>query len=416
MSDDSTPACDGPDRSPRPLAGVRVLDLTNVLAGPFCGHQLAHLGAEVIKVEMPGTGDLARQLGADPALNRAGMGVSFLAQNAGKQSLCLNLKHERGKQVFRRLVASADALVENFRPGVMQRLGLDHPSLLTVQPRLVYCAISGFGQDGPMRELPAYDQIIQGLSGVMSITGAPDTAPYRVGYPVADTVGGLTAAMAMCAALAARDAQGRRRAAFLDVSMLEAMLASMGWAVSNLLVAGQEPVAAGNENLTASPSATFATAHGLLNLAANTQQQFVNACRVLHREDLVADARFAEREARLVNRMALNAAFEQALAAAPAAVWAQRFNAAGVPAGEVLSVAQALAQPQVAGRGFVQTFPATEAVGRPVRIARPGVRIDGQPLGVPGGPPALGEHGPQILASLSYSAGEIAQLQADGIA
>ena len=173
----------------KPLANIRVLDLTNVLAGPFCCHQLAHLGAEVIKVEVPGTGDLARQLGADPDLNRKLMGVSFLAQNAGKRSITINLKQPQGKDVFRALVRKADVVVENFRPGVMKRLGLDFEALKQENPRLVYCAISGFGQDGPLSDLPAYDQIIQGMSGVMSITGAPDTAPYRVGYPVADTIG-----------------------------------------------------------------------------------------------------------------------------------------------------------------------------------------------------------------------------------
>lgn len=176
------------------LDGVRVLDLTNVLAGPFCCYQLAQLGAEVIKVEVPGSGDLARQLGADPALNTQGMGASFLAQNAGKRSVTMNLKQPAGNEAFRRLVRSADAVVENFRPGVMDRLGLGYAALKQVKPDIVYCAISGFGQDGPLRGNPAYDQIIQGLSSVMSVTGSRHTAPLRVGYPVCDTMGGITAA------------------------------------------------------------------------------------------------------------------------------------------------------------------------------------------------------------------------------
>lgn len=170
------------------LAGVRVLDLTNVLAGPLCAYQLAMLGADVIKVETPGAGDLARQLGADPELSRQGLGASFLAQNAGKRSLTLNLKSDGGKAIFHRLVESADVLVENFRPGVMDRLGLGYEALKAINPRLVFCAISGFGQDGPMRAAPAYDQIIQGLSGAMSITGDITSAPLRVGYPVADSM------------------------------------------------------------------------------------------------------------------------------------------------------------------------------------------------------------------------------------
>ncbi|MEO1732633.1 MAG: CoA transferase, partial [Pseudomonadota bacterium] len=184
-----------------PLAGIRVLDLTNVLAGPYCCYQLGLMGADVIKVERPGSGDLARQLGADADRNRQGMGISFLAQNAGKQSVTLDMKADDGKRLLKRLVQTADVLVENFRPGVMDRLGLGYGALKAENPELVYCAISGFGQDGPWRHNPAYDQIVQGISGVMSITGAPDTAPYRVGYPLADTIGGMTGAFAIAAAL-----------------------------------------------------------------------------------------------------------------------------------------------------------------------------------------------------------------------
>jgi CoA:oxalate CoA-transferase len=177
----------------KPLHGVRVLDLTNMLAGPFACHQLAHMGADVIKVEARGSGDLARQLGADHELNKVDMGVSFLAQNPGKRSITLNLKHAKGKEIFRRLVCTADVVIENFRPGVLDRLGVGYAELKKENKRLVYCAISGFGQDGPLRDLPAYDQIIQGMSGIMSVTGAPQNAPYRVGYLVADTIGGRAA-------------------------------------------------------------------------------------------------------------------------------------------------------------------------------------------------------------------------------
>jgi crotonobetainyl-CoA:carnitine CoA-transferase CaiB-like acyl-CoA transferase len=170
------------------LEGVRVIDLTNVLAGPFCCYQLAQLGGDVLKVEVPGSGDLARQLGADPDLNKRLMGASFLAQNAGKRSMTINLKTPAGKEVFRRLTATADVIVENFRPGVMDRLGLGYDALKQVKPSLIYCAISGFGQSGPLKDNPAYDQIVQGLSGIMSVTGDKETAPLRVGYPVADTI------------------------------------------------------------------------------------------------------------------------------------------------------------------------------------------------------------------------------------
>lgn len=397
--------------SPKPLAGRRILDLTNVLAGPFCCHQLAHMGAEVIKVEVPGSGDLARQLGADKALNEGLMGVSFLAQNAGKRSITINLKSDDGKAVFRRLVAGADVLVENFRPGVMRRLGLDFEALKDTRPDLIYCAISGFGQGGPMKDLPAYDQIIQGLSGVMSITGAPDTAPYRVGFPVADTIGGLTAAMAISAALAEKD---RTEPRFIDVAMLEAVLATMGWAVSNFLIAGIPPQPVGNDNVTSSPSGTFETRDGLLNIAANKQEQFEAVCRIVDREALIADPRFASRSARLEHRKALAALLTEALLQDEAAAWELRLNEAGVPAGRVLTVPEIIAVPQVADRGLVDTFEQVPGVGRDVSIVVPGVKIDGEAPRVAAPPPELGSSTDDILAELGYSASEAAQLKDRG--
>src|SRR6516165_2618937 len=316
------------------LDGIRVLDLTNVLAGPFGAYQLALLGAEVIKVESPGTGDLARQLGADPALNKALMGASFLAQNAGKRSVTINLKSAAGTDVFRRLVRTADVVIENFRPGVLERLGLGYDTLRELRPGLVYCAISGFGQDGPLRDNPAYDQIVQGLSGVMSVTGDAASAPLRVGYPVADTIGGLTAAFAIAAALVRRGRSGEGEC--IDVSMLEATLVTMGWQVSNWLIAGVRSQPLGNENMTAAPSGTFATGDGPLNIAANQQQQFETLARLIGRRELVSDPRFCGREARKRNRLALKAEIETALAEKSAREWSALFNAHGVPAGEVL--------------------------------------------------------------------------------
>jgi crotonobetainyl-CoA:carnitine CoA-transferase CaiB-like acyl-CoA transferase len=240
------------------------------------------------------------------------MGASFLAQNAGKKSVTLNLKSPRGKEVLYRLVASADVLVENFRPGVMARLGVSYDELKQTNPKLVYCAISGFGQEGPMRAAPAYDQIIQGLSGIMSITGTPEAAPLRVGYPVADTLAGMMAAFAISSALVRRNATGE--GGFIDVSMLDSALTAMGWVVSNYLIAGVEPQAHGNDNITAAPSGAFRTRDGLINIAANKQEQFVALVAMLGREDLSLDERFAQRENRKRNRAALTAELESELA------------------------------------------------------------------------------------------------------
>ena len=393
-----------------PLSGIQVLDLTNVLSGPFCCAQLAWLGADVIKVEQPGRGDLARQLGADPDLNAAHMGTSFLAQNAGKRSLSLNLKDPRGKAILRALVKGADVLVENFRPGVMDRLGLSYDVLKGDNPRLVYCAISGFGQTGPMRDLPAYDQIIQGLSGVMSITGNAETAPQRVGYPLADTIGGLTAAMAINASLAGRGTEGT----FIDVSMLEATLATMGWVVSNFLIAGQVPQPMGNANFTAAPSGSFATATAPINLAANKQEQFEALCDLLNRPDLKTDPRFATRAARLDNRAALTAQIEAGFAAHDADTLVERLNKAGIPAGPILSVPEALALDQVQAREFLREFPGA-AGDNPVRNARAGYRLDGAAPDVDRPPPRLGQDSAEILANLGYDDADIAALQRDEV-
>lgn len=380
------------------LSGIRVLDLTNVLAGPYCAYQLALLGADVIKVEAPQGGDLARQLGGSPKLNSAGMGASFLAQNAGKRSVVLDLKKQADRERFFDLVASADALVENFRPGVMDRLGLGYEALKAVRPGLVYCAISGFGQTGPMRDNPAYDQIIQGLSGIMSITGTPETAPLRVGYPVADTLGGLVGAFAIASALVRQKTSGE--GAFLDVSMLECTLSALGWPVSNYLTAGVDPQPMGNENMTAAPSGAFRTGDGLINIAANKQEQFVTLCRLIGRPELASDVRFAERETRKRNRAALKVEIEDALAGASAAAWEEMLNRAGVPAGRVLTIPQVLAEPQVLERRVTANFDDVAGMDKPLTVLRGGFMVDGEAPLPTKPPPALGEHMGEVFADL----------------
>jgi crotonobetainyl-CoA:carnitine CoA-transferase CaiB-like acyl-CoA transferase len=374
----------------RPLSGVRVLDLTNVLAGPYCSYQLMLLGAEVVKVEMPGQGDLARRLGPDPGLNDAGIGASFLAQNAGKKSVELDLTDPGDRGVFRGMAGHADVLLENFRAGVLARMGFGWPVLRELNPRLVYCAISGFGQTGPMRHAPAYDQVIQGLAGMMSVTGTPETAPLRVGFPVCDTVGGLMAALSVTAALAGRAESGK--GCFLDVSMLEAAVSAMGWTISNYLVAGVPPEPMGDQNATAAPSGTFNAADEPLNIAANRQEQFEALCRQVGLPQLAADPRFADREARKRNRAELNAELNAALRARPALEWEQLLTAVGVPAARILTVPQAVELDQLAHRGLFTDLPCPDNSGRVVRVTGNGVLVDGEPLRPVAPPPLLGQH------------------------
>jgi crotonobetainyl-CoA:carnitine CoA-transferase CaiB-like acyl-CoA transferase len=374
----------------RPLSGVRVLDLTNVLAGPYCSYQLMLLGAEIVKIEVPGEGDLARRLGPDPELNRTGLGTSFLAQNAGKKSVELDLKDAGDRSTFEDLVRGADVLLENFRAGVLSRLGFGWPRLQELNPRLVYCAISGFGQTGPMSQAPAYDQIIQGLSGMMSITGTPETAPLRVGFPVCDTVGGLAAALNIAAALAGRATSGE--GCFLDVSMLEAAISSMGWTVSNYLVSGVAPEPMGDQNATAAPSGTFDTADGPLNIAANQQQQFETLCTLVGRNDLISDSRFVQREDRKLHREELNDELNAALRQRPAGEWEDLLNAAGVPAARVVTVPQAVRLEQLTHRGFFTDLPFPDGSDRILRVTGSGVLHDDEALRPPQPPPRLGQH------------------------
>jgi crotonobetainyl-CoA:carnitine CoA-transferase CaiB-like acyl-CoA transferase len=380
----------------RPLRGIRVLDLTNVLAGPNCSYQLMLLGAEVVKIERPGHGDLARRLGPEPGLNAAGVGASFLAQNAGKKSLELDLKDPRDRATFEGLLDDADVLLENFRAGVLDRMGFGWNVLRRRNPRLVYCAISGFGQAGPMSGAPAYDQIIQGLSGMMSITGTPETAPLRVGFPVSDSVGGLVAAMAICAALAGRSRTGA--GSYLDVSMLEASLSAMGWAASNYLVSGVSPEPMGDQNATAAPSGTFDAADGPLNIAANRQEQFEVLCRLVEREDLITDDRFADREARQANRAALNHEINTALRRRPALEWERILSDAGVPAARILTVPQAVQLEQLQARGFFTDLPFPGHEGRILRVSGNGVLVNGSALRPESPPPLLGAHNAEFAA------------------
>jgi len=389
------------------LDNIRVVDLTNVLAGPFATVHLALLGAEVIKIENPDGGDLARKLGNVPRLNQELMGTSFLAQNPNKKSLTLNMKAEEGKEIFRKLVKTADVLVENFRPGVMARLGFSYEELSKLNPRLIYCAISGFGQTGPDAFRPAYDQIIQGLAGVMAINGDERLNPLRCGFPVCDTVGGLNAAFAILAALYYRERTGEGQ--FIDIALLDSIMPLMGWVAANLLIGGQQPQLLGNDNFTAAPSGTFRTRDGHINIAANKQQQWEDLADTLGVPELKTDVRFQERDTRKANRFLLTPLLEEKLTQNTTAHWVEVLNAKGIPSGEILSLEAALSSDQVRhrgaiadvelpGLGVIQIFNLTAKFSKtPARIDMP--------------PPRLSEHTEAILSELGYSIEEMRALR-----
>ena len=393
------------------LNGFRVLDMTNVLAGPFATLHLAQMGAEVIKIENPVGGDLARKLGNVPELNKKLMGTSFLAQNSNKKSFTLNLKSEKAKEIFKKFVATSDILVENFRPGVMARLGLSYEKLSELNPKLIYCAISGFGLTGPDAFKPAYDQIIQGLSGVMAINGDETLNPLRAGFPVCDTVGGMNAAFAIMSALYYREKSGVGQ--FIDIAMLDSIMPLMGWVAANLLIGGKHPVLMGNDNFTAAPSGTFVTKDGYINIAANKQEQWEDLCDIVGVPELKEDSRFKERDTRKANRKLLTPLIEEKLKEKETKYWADALNEKGIPSGEILSLDEALHQPQVEHRKALTEID-TPNVGK-IRVFNMTAKFDKTDGDVNLPPPTLSEHTTEVLKKLGYNDEEIKEFRTNGI-
>ncbi len=393
------------------LNGIRVLDLTNVLSGPFATLHLALLGAEVIKIETPTDGDLARKLGNVPKYNQMLMGTSFLAQNANKKSLTLNLKSPEGKEIFKKLAKTADVIVENFRPDVMTRLGLSFDVLRAINPGLIYCAISGFGQTGPDALKPAYDQIIQGLSGEMAINGDERLNPLRAGFPVCDTVGGLNAAFAIVAALYHREKTGEGQS--IDIALLDSIMPLMGWVAANLLIGGQQPVLMGNDNFTAAPSGTFATKDGYINIAANKQEQWEAVADVLGLVELKTDPRFQERDNRKKNRKQLTPLLEEKLKQRETAHWVDILNEHDVPSGAILTLHDAIHQPQVQHRGTLQGICA-EGIGE-LKLFNLTAKFEKTPGEIQSPPPKLSEHTCELLKQLGYSEEDIGRLKSSKI-
>jgi len=393
------------------LDGIRVLDLTNVLAGPFATLHLALCGAEVIKIENPVDGDLARKLGIVSEYNKKLMGTSFLAQNANKKSLTLNMKFEEGKEIFRRMVKESDVVVENFRPGVMARLGFSYEELCKINPKIIYCAISGFGQTGPDAFKPAYDQIIQGLSGVMAINGDERLNPLRAGFPVCDTVGGVNAAFAIMGALFYREKTGKGQC--IDIAMLDSIMPYMGWVAANLLIGGQQPVLMGNDNFTAAPSGTFVTKNGYINIAANKQEQWHDLCDILGLSELKEDSRFKERDTRKKNRKELTPILEEMLKTKDTSCWVNVLNEKGIPSGEILSLESALNQEQVKHRKTLKKIN-TPGIGD-ISLFNLTAKFDKTTADVETPPPTLGQHTEELLKQFSYSAEDIKTYNEKGI-
>jgi CoA:oxalate CoA-transferase len=392
------------------LEKVKVLDLTNVLSGPFATMHLALLGADVIKVENPEGGDLARKLGNVSNLNKQLMGTSFLAQNVNKKSLTLNLKLDEAKEIFRKLVETADVLVENFRPGVMDRLGFSYQKLSEINPRLIYCAISGFGQTGPDAFKPAYDQIIQGLSGVMAINGDERLNPLRCGFPVCDTVGGLNAAFAIMAALFYREKSGTGQ--FIDVSLLDSIMPLMGWVAANLLIGNQQPVLLGNDNFTAAPSGTFVTKDGYINIAANQQKQWEDLADVLGVPELKTDPRFQERDTRKANRKALTPLLEAKLKENSTVYWVDLLNEKGIPSGDIVSLEAALSSDQAKHRQVIEEVKG-DGIGT-IKVFNLTAKFSKTPAKITAAPPRLSAHTEEILKSLNYTDKDIKAFKENG--
>jgi formyl-CoA transferase len=400
---------DGAGEGAPPLAGIRVVDLTRVMTGPYCTMMLGDLGADVVKIELPGRGDDTRAWG--PPFVR-GESAYFLSVNRNKRSVALDLKQEAAREAFWRLVDGADVVVENFSPGTADRLGVGYAAARQRKPGLVYASISGFGQTGPARERVAYDLIVQGMSGMMSVTGPVGGPPTKLGVPIADIGAGMFAAAAVLAALFARERTGRGQ--YVDTSMLGGQVAMLTYQAGIYFATGQVPGPLGNAHPTIAPYDTFRAADGYVNVAVGNDAIWRRFCAALALEDVAADERFATNADRVTNRAALYAAIEPALAALPAAEIVARLNAHAVPGGPIWDVGQVMADAQTVEQELVQEVP-HPTLGRVTLTGFP-YHFHGTPLAVRLPPPLLGQHTAEVLAEVGYGPEEVAALVASGAA
>jgi len=386
----------------RALAHFRILDLTRVRAGPTCVRQFADFGADVIKIESPPGVDPNEGMGGP----RDGPDMQNLHRN--KRSLTLNLKRPEARAVFERLVKSADVLVENYRPDVKERLGFDYESLARINPRIVLASISGFGQDGPYRERPGFDQIAQGMSGLMSVTGHPGQGPMRTGAAIADVGAGLLAALGIMTALLERETSGRGQ--WVQSSLLQAGITLLDFQAARFLMKGEVAPQVGNDHPTSMPTSAYATADGYLNVAASGEGMWQRLCKAIDREDLLTRPEFESNVDRATHRAELNAELDAALSKRASAEWVEILNRAGVPCGPIYSVDQVFVDPQV-----VHLQAAVEVehprLGK-FRVLNQAARLSRTPAAVVSATPEVGQHTDEVLAELGYSAAEIAELHA----
>jgi len=394
----------------KPFAGVRILDFTRYLAGPYGTYQLALLGADVIKIESL-EGDESRHLLVSREWAERKMASSFLAVNANKRSITLDLRKAAAVDVIKRLVPTADVVWENFRPGVMDRLGLGYAALAALNPRLIYCAVSGFGHTGPERTTAAFDGKLQAMSGIMSITGDPAGGPMRAGFAICDTIGGMTAALAVSSALYQRAQTGRGQ--FVDVAMLDAALAFIPGPVTEYTVAGIQQRQIGNGSVSRKPTASrFRAGDGFIVLAVLTEKQFASLMRTIGRADALEDPRFKDWRARTDNEPALREIIETALAKDDPKSWEARLTAADVPCATVWKIEEITRHPQLEHRDVVQTIDSRYG---PMRLVGSGFRLEHGSPSIDREPPTLGEHTDEILGEAGYTPAEIKELRRDGV-
>ena len=392
----------------KPLEGIRVIDFTQAMAAPFCTLNLADMGADVIKIEPPGEGEPTRQLGA---AHKNGHSATFMTMNRGKRGLTADLKRPEGVQIVRRLARTADVFVQNYRPGVVERLGLAYADLSAINPRLVYCSISGFGATGPYASRGGYDLIAQGMSGIISVTGDEGGPPAKAGVPLSDLAAGLFGAYGILCALEYRERTGEGQ--FVDTSLLEAAMALTVWESSEYWVTGRAPKPLGSAHRLSAPYQALRAQDGYFTVGANTDKLFEGLCRVIGRLDLLEDPRFAGRAERLQNRAALIPEIEKTTVGETRAYWLERLDKEGVPSGPINTYPEALSDPHALARQMVVDLVhpgagAIKALGVPVKLSETPGAVD-RPA------PLLGQHTAEILTELGYSEAEQRALLDQGV-